>query len=89
MTAPEGRAEGPRVGYRKRGAPAWRLKKAALEFAAAVEVGGAKGNDWQRLRRAAYRYVLSEKKNGRPHWRDSLRAAPLLPSSTINGDSQS
>lgn len=47
--------------------PAWNLRVAAIEYAAAVEVSA---NDlpvaWDRLRKAATRYSAAKKKRGRP-----------------------
>jgi hypothetical protein len=73
VSAPEV-AEGPRrsgpVPH-----PAWNLRVAALEYAAAVEVSADDlPETWDRLRKAAERYTAAEKPKGRPR-------SPLLPSS--------
>ena len=47
--------------------PAWNLRVAALEYAAAVEVSADDlPQTWDRLRRAAERYVAADKHKGRP-----------------------
>ena len=45
--------------------PAWNLKVAALEYAAAVESEHETRREWDRLRRAALRYQEGERPPGR------------------------
>jgi hypothetical protein len=62
--------EGVNTGVKRSGPtphPAWNLRVAAIEYAAAVEVSADDlPQTWDRLRKAAERYTHAEKRKGRP-----------------------